>query len=605
LPRVKRLEWTWAVGISLGTALLVVAPFFVLGIASGHDFEFHAASWLDAAGQWKEGVTFPRWTEWANHGFGEPRFIFYPPLSWMLGAGLGSVLPWRAVPVTFIVLVQTLAGCCAFALGRSVTTRGGALFGAACYAANPYALLVIYMRSDFAEQLATAFFPLVMLLALRVAGIPGTQGAEDLASGFHPAKLGRSSAAALQMRRDTVWFAVVFSAIWLSNAPAGVMASYSIALLFAWVSLRKKSLRPGLRGVLGLALGFGLTAFYILPAAYEQRWVNIEQALASGLQPTQNFLFTAIDDPEHTLFNWIASGTAILLMVVTGLAALLAGRPEAGGTRDNETLRGAGPARVPVTPKAKGDVAFAEVWRTVLLLAAAATLLMLRFTNIFWRVLPKLRFVQFPWRWMCVLAMCYALFLACAFGKSRRGWILVLTVGLCCTDCATFLVHQAWWDTEDLPTIRAAILHGTGFEGTDEYDPRGDDHSDLPAAAPQVSVLAAADDDGAAPQATVRIEKWTAIEKRLRISSPHAARIALRLLDYPAWQVRRNGHKITPEHAEDLAQMVVPIGPGDSTIEAQFTETWDRRVGGGISLASLALLGLVLTRTNLANRRSA
>ncbi len=74
------------------------------------------------------------------------------------------------MPVVFIVLAQTVAGLCAFALVRSVAPLRGALFGAACYAANPYALLVVYMRSDFAEQLGTAFFPLLLLLALRISG---------------------------------------------------------------------------------------------------------------------------------------------------------------------------------------------------------------------------------------------------------------------------------------------------------------------------------------------------------------------------------------------------------------------------------------------------
>jgi hypothetical protein len=550
-PRLR--GWLLALVLSLGVALAIASPFFWLGNASGHDFQFHAASWIDVAGQWKEGIIYPRWAEWANHGFGEPRFIFYPPLSWTLGAGLSFIAPWSRVPVAYIILVQILAGLSAFAFARRTLPERAALFSAACYAANPYALLMIYLRSDFSELLATAFFPLLVLAALQLTGVLENRS--------------RS------LPRAVVFFSTVFAATWLSNAPAGVIASYAAALLFAWAVLTNKSWRPLAHGVAGLALGFGLAGFYLLPAAYEQHWVNITQALSTGLLPAENFLYTEIDDPIHTFFNWIASTAAILIVVLTAIAAQAVHREFRKREASGEERR---------------------QWGTLLILAAAAFLLMLRFTAIFWQVLPKLRFVQFPWRWMLILAVPFAYFTAAAVARRRFGWLWAAVVLALLASTGAWLARQAWWDTQDIPVLRAAITHGQGYEGTDEYDPLGDDHTDLPAKAPRVDLPGANGAQGAAPEARILIERWTAEEKELRVSSREPLGLALRLLNYPAWRVEVNGAVVTPERAEDFNQMIVPVTAGESHIQVTLTRTTDRTAGILISLASLVTVLLVI-----------
>ena len=547
-PRIP--AWAIATAISFFLSAAIVLPFFWLGSASGHDFEFHAASWLDTAFQWKQGIVYPRWTAWMNHGFGEPRFIFYPPLSWILGAALSLVLPGMWVPLVFIVLVQTFAGFAAFCLLRRLAGDRAAILGAACYVINPNALLLTYIRSDFAEQLACAIFPLLLLAALRLANLLDSPSPKS------------SSLAS---------FAIPFAAVWLTNAPAGVIASYSLALVFAWAAVTQRSWKIAFRSVSGLALGFGLTCFYLIPAAYEQRWVNIGQALASGLLPSQNFLFTYIADVEHTWFNWIASLCAILLFLLCAVAALVSRRFASFADSGD-------PGR--------------KSWLALLVLAAAATFLMLRFTTPLWNFLPKLRFVQFPWRWMSILALVGACFLASALQK-RRGWAWFVLLLLLSVPLAYFLVNNTWWDADEIPTLQAAITDETGFDGTDEYDPLGDDHLDLPPDAPPTKILPASPEDTRAPEARVQIDKWTTEDKSLRVDSPASARLALRLLNYPAWRVEVNGAPIVPGRPDKFDQMVIPIAAGSSTIHVRFARTPDRTLGIFVSMLSV-LLTIVL-----------
>jgi len=551
-------EWGIAVLLSACIALAVLAPFFRLGTASGHDVAFHMASWLDAAGQWKQGTILPRWTEWANFGFGEPRFIFYPPLSWLFGAFLGTILPWSSVAAIFIGCVQTFAGLSAYALFRRIAdSRSAALLAAACFTANPYSLLIIYMRSDFAELLAIAIFPLLMLATLRLIGL--VQGGEG----------GRHS--------KIVSFAIPFCAVWLCNAPAGVIATYAASFMFLMAAFGQRSIAVLTDGACGMGLGFGLAAFYLIPAVYEQRWVQISAALNGGLTPADNFLYAKTSYVENDAFNRIASHLAILLILWTVCAAIAAWRGD--WHRSGGTLK-------------------SGVFVAMLALSAVAIVLMLPITNIFWRYLPELRFVQFPWRWMSIVAL-GAIMFTVSSARGRMRWLWMLFAALAIFGSAHYLVKHAWWDSEDMPTLQAAIQDGAGFEGTDEYDPAGDDHGDLQQKLARAFLVSDAGKPEAGSNAKIVIEQWTAEHRSVCVITAKPDGVELRLLNYPAWRVTVNGSAVSVRHPEGTGQMIVPVAAGESELRVDFTRTSDRVLGGWISIVSaVTSLSLLFWRWN-------
>jgi uncharacterized membrane protein len=200
----SRPSWRSALVCVCLAATAVIAPMLFLGNVSGHDFRFHVESWMDVAGQWHEGIVFPRWAEWANWGFGEPRFIFYPPLSWLIGATIGSVLPWNMAPGTFVWLTLVLAGMSMCRFAREWIPHPYANLAGVLYAINPYHLVIVYFRSAFGELLAAALLPLLIWAALRVIEGEG--------------------------RRVPI-LSLVFAGIWLSNAPGAVIATYSLAVI--------------------------------------------------------------------------------------------------------------------------------------------------------------------------------------------------------------------------------------------------------------------------------------------------------------------------------------------------------------------------------------
>ena len=535
---------------------------FVLGNASGHDFQFHLASWLDVAGQWRQGILYPRWAEWANWGYGEPRFVFYPPASWTLGAALGSIVGWQAAPGAYIWLTLIAGGMAMWRLAREWLSPREAIAAAVFFAVNPYNLLVVYYRSDFAELLAEALFPLLILGALRVTR-NGWRGVPFL--GF------------------------VLAAIWLCNAPAAVIATYSLALLLVVGATFTRNIRPLLAGTTAMAIGFGLAAFYILPAAVEQRWVQIAQVVSQNLRPEHNFIFARGGDPEFILFNWKVSTLALGMMLITGILAVFVAR------RRRE---------------------FPALWWMLLAVAAVSSFLMFAPSQVFWRFLPKLQFVQFPWRWLDALSVAFAFSAAAALGHSRKQWMAWLAILAVLAATATAIASDAWWDSADAPTLADWIHSGLGYEGTDEYTPSGCDRYQLPGVTadseeppsqpiPRFSKVDP-DSDEIVPAAGMRVQivRWTPEQRAFSTESAAPVELALRLVNYPAWEARIDGQQAAIGSRPETAQMVLAIPAGAHKIDLSFRRTPDRTAGGAISILS-ALLLIAFTRFRSAERDSA
>src|SRR5216683_2185020 len=347
-------------------AFCVVLPFVKFGIPSGHDFEFHFNSWIEVIEHWKQGVLYPHWGAMAHYGYGEARFIFYPPASWTLGAMLGAMLPWKLVTGAYVWIALTLSGCSMFLLARRWLPRADAIFAAAVYAANPYHLVIVYWRSAFAELLAAAYLPLLLLLVLR--------SDEDGPRVVAPLGL-------------------LMAAGWLTNLPAAVMMNYSLAVLLICVALSRRSLVVLAYGALAAILGAALAGFYLLPAFHQQSWVNIGQVLEPGLRPQESFLFTTTTDPDHNRFNLLVSVVAVWQIAILAAALFISRR------RRMETL-----------------------WLLIFAWSLLSILLMLRFTLPLWMHLPELRFVQFPWRWLLCLNVPFALVIVLSL---RRWWLRV------------------------------------------------------------------------------------------------------------------------------------------------------------------------------------
>lgn len=563
-PATQASEATRAIrrrSLLLAVTLIAVLPLAWRGPSCGQDFDFHLQSWLDLARSWHEGVLYPWWAASPNYQAGEPRFVFYPPLSRVLGAALGCVLPWAWTPLAFTLIALLGAGFAFRAMAREWAGDDNAAVAACLYVVNPYMLFVAYERAAVAELLAAVWLPLLLLYGLR-------------------------------RKPSFLPLALIFAALWLTNAPAAVMGSYTLAIVVVVAILRERRWVLAGRAAGAVALGLSLAGFWLIPAIYEQRWVQIDQAVGPLMRVEDSFLFGYVraapglspDDlfelNYHNQVLRTASWIAVGLLLATIAAAILSRRRKSA------------------------------VWMPLAALGAIIAALQFRWSDFAWLVTPKLAFLQFPWRWMLVLGMALAAFVALALRPepptrrtiARRALALLLLAAAMAGVAAAHFWQPC--DDEDNVAAQQETFLTSGFEGTDEYTLKGVDldaeqgiangDEAPPGPVTVVSSPHAGESQTAGTgqrqiAAHVLIQYWRTERRAVRVTSPEAAYAVLRLMDYPAWAVTVNGASVDREQRSD-GTMAIPIAAGVNQIEVRWRMTRDEWTGVWLSLSAVVIV---------------
>jgi uncharacterized membrane protein len=530
-------------------ALLAGLPLFQLKILGGHD----ALAYLPRTVEFYEGLKarqlFPRWAPDLNFGYGEPTFNFNAPLIYYLSSSFHALgFSFVAAQSLACFALLCLAGLSMYLLAGEFFGPRGGLVSAVAYLLAPYLLAALYVRYALADYTAFASMPMAFWGLYRYA----TRG----------------------RFRDLFVGALAVCLLVLSSNSVSLIAFPALLLLPGWLFAAHRDWRALVRGLWCLALGLGLSAFFWLPALAERNFVHVYRRLEGYLDFHNHFVYLrqfffsrwgyglSLPGPEDGMS--FAIGPVHLLLVG---AALLFVR------RVHRAQRRAG--------------LLVSFFLALLLLS---TFFASQASTFLWERLSLLHPLQFPWRFLSLVAVstsfvCGFPFLLLPAGNERlaNGLMAVLVAGLLLIGLprarpASYLDVQ---DADYSPRNIAA----QGIEATArQFEPIWvQELPSTPAAGPLTFI------DGRGQLLGARM--WPAYYE-LYVEIAEEARLRVNTFYFPGWTLYVNGAERAVTYDNPQGTMEFSLERGEHVVQVRFEDTPVRLWSTRASLLALVLLAL-------------
>lgn len=528
----------------------VVLPLLTSGVPAGHDSFEYFPRVVEAHRNLLAGTALLRWAPDLSRGYGQPLFIFRPPLFYWIAeawriAGLAPVTAVNAAAA----LLAIAAGFAMFRLGRLYFGETGGWIAAAACLYAPYFAVDLYVRTAFEEFAAFPFFALAFY--------------------------GFGAYARERRMRDWAIGACAFGVLLCCHFPAALLFAPLLAAFAVFTAWSARSKQLALWQAAGMAMGLALGAWSWIPAIFEKQYVAMGRLLEGHLQYAAHFVYPG--QLLSTFWGYGLSGPGPndgMSFSIGWSHALLAAAACLWAWQ---------------RPMLKS--------RTALYFFAAAgaaiCFLTLEEAKWIWDTLPLIAYVEFPWRLLGPAAVCLAM-AAAALGPALetlgrwRPMAVAATLALLIVPNLPHLapprvvdVDPAFWTPQRIAS--------RGFESTTAgettprwmqtpppYDPR-------PAAWTE--------GDAAVRQAERGPLAWSGI-----VSVHAAGRVRLPYAYFPGWSAKVDGEpaEVTPASGTGLVE--VALSAGEHRVEARFGRSTARLLGEGMSAAAVGALALLLVR---------
>jgi hypothetical protein len=489
----------------------------------------------------KNGQLPVRWVDGLGYGYGYPIFNFYGPLPYYAGGALHMFGVDSVTAAKVMIAAGILAaGVFMYVAAYSLIGLAGALVSSVLYVYAPYHAVQAYVRGSVGELWAYAFLPLVVYGYL--------------------ARNKRHRA------RAVIVGALGISGVVLSHTVFGYLlgaVAAIVLILNTFYAVRNREfVADALRTYLMTVIGFGLSAFFWLPAFFEKRYTGVEGFMWDRVNAADHFLCPLQLWSSEWGFGGSAPGCTDGMSFMAGKLHILL---FTAGTvlffmfrtrfRDKPFI----PAGIAITVMSVFFMVPQSVW--------------------FWQVFPNASYIQYPWRLLTVAALGSSMVSGAVFMLVKAK--IPAYVFAAAISTAVVMLNAKWFQpqytfqTDPLSYESVRDISFRASRVSDEYLPpdlkKPKDASEIPE-----NIIEYRGD------ARVEYEKITETYIKAQVDAGSPVRLKVNRAYFPGWTFLKDGKVQMPEVVDGLPELTYE--PGLHVFEMRFTDTPVRVLGNFLSI---------------------